>query len=102
MNQEIRQLTKDEAIAMAESKWWEKANHASIAAFQIMQDKLCCPFSIFHEAVEKALGRPVYTHEFGLNRAGLIEEMRGLREPPSLDDIIAMIPEEKRIVMKFT
>jgi len=26
---------------------------------------LCCSFSDFHEDVEKRIGRPVYTHEFG-------------------------------------
>jgi len=29
-----------------------------------------------HEAVEKALGRPVYTHEFGMNRQGLKDEIQ--------------------------
>lgn len=24
-----------------------------------------CPFSVFHEDVEKRLGRPVFTHQFG-------------------------------------
>ncbi|ADP02551.1 hypothetical protein [Cronobacter phage EspYZU12] len=26
---------------------------------------LCCPFNLFHEDVEKRLGRSVWTHEFG-------------------------------------
>lgn len=26
---------------------------------------LCVSFSVFHEDVEKRLGRPVFTHEFG-------------------------------------
>ena len=30
----------------------------------MFESKLCMPFSIFQEAVEKTLGRPVWTHEF--------------------------------------
>ena len=33
-------------------------------AFQLYEERLCMPFPLFHKAVEEALGRPVYTHEF--------------------------------------
>ena len=62
-------------------------------------DELCCPFDVFREAVEKSLGRPVFTHEFGLNYDGIVAEFLGEGEPPTLDEIIAMIPEDKRIVI---
>ena len=35
-----------------------------IVAFQLYEERLCMPFPLFHKAVEEALGRPVYTHEF--------------------------------------
>jgi hypothetical protein len=101
MNKEIRQLSKDEAITLAESKWWEKSNHQSIAAFQIMQDKLCCPFDVFHEAIEKTLGRPVFTHEFGMNWKRLADEVQGKVSAPTLTEIMDLIPADKRFVVKI-
>ncbi len=35
---------------------------------------LCSKFSQLHEAVELLLGRPVFTHEFGIDIAGLRQE----------------------------
>ena len=57
-------LTKDEAIALAESGWWKDKEPREIVRFQLFEDRLSMDFSAFHEAVEKALGRPVWTHEF--------------------------------------
>lgn len=71
-----------------------------IAEFQIEQDRLCVPFDVFHKAITEALGRPVYTHEFALNRDGLRKELRGEKEPPTLEEIINLIPEDKRIVIQ--
>lgn len=95
----MEQLTKEQAIAFAESKAWERMGHRARAKFQMAQDLLCMPFGVFHESVEKALGRPVFTHEFGLNRDGLLAELNDGAEPPSLREIIEMIPEEKRVVI---
>jgi hypothetical protein len=33
------------------------------------------PFDVFHEAVEKTIGRPVFTHEFGVNANGIRAEI---------------------------
>lgn len=57
-------MTREEAIAMANSAWWVGKTPIEIVRFQINEELLCVPFSIFHEAVEKVLDRPVYTHEF--------------------------------------
>lgn len=95
----MKQLTKEQAIKFLESKSWESMSNREIASFQLQQDLLCIPFSRFHEAVEKTLNRPVFTHEFGLNRQGLIDELLNGAEPPSLDEIINMIPEANRIVI---
>lgn len=35
-----------------------------------------CSFSIFHEDVEKRMGRPIFTHEFG--NKGMWEEIKEL------------------------
>ena len=71
-----------------------------IAEFQMEQERLCMPFDVFHKAITEVLGRPVYTHEFGLNRDGLLKELRGEKEPPTLEEIINLIPEDKRILIQ--
>lgn len=58
------------------------------------------PFDIFHEAIEKSLGRPVYTSEFELNYDSLCKEFLGEKNAPTIQEIIEMIPEEKRLVLK--
>lgn len=92
-------MTKEKAIALAESKFWEGMTHRQIAEFQMCEEKLCIPFSVFHEAVEKTLGRPVYTHEFGLNFQGLKDELFNGKPAPTLEEIINLIPEEKRLIV---
>lgn len=57
-------MTREEAIKMAGSHWYETQTAEEIVAFQLYEERLCMPFDLFHKAVETALGRPVYTHEF--------------------------------------
>ena len=57
-------MTKEEAIALHDSKFYETMSYKERAMFQMFEPLLCMPFSVFHEAVEKTLGRPVWTHEF--------------------------------------
>ena len=95
----MRQLTKEEAIAFYDSKVYENWTYRQIAEFQMEQDLLCVPFGVFHEAIEKTLGRPVFTHEFGLNREGLMKELHGEKEAPTFDEIVNLIPKEKRLVI---
>jgi hypothetical protein len=95
-----RQITREEAILIHDSKLWEDWTHRQRAEFQLTQRCLAMPFGVFHEAVEKALGRPVWTHEFGLNWAGLVRELRGDLPPPTMQEIIDLIPPEKLIVVE--
>ena len=92
-------MTKQEALALAKTKWWERKTHREISEFQLFEDKLCCPFGIFHEAIEKTLGRSVYTHEFGLNADGLKKELMGEKESPSFQEILDLIPKDKQVIM---
>jgi hypothetical protein len=94
-------MTKDAAVALYDSGFWKQMSHEEIAKFQIMEDRLCMPFEAFHEAIEKTLGRPVFTHEFGLNREGLIKELFHGAPAPTLEDIVNLIPEEKRILISI-
>lgn len=97
----MKQLTKEQAIAFCENRLYEGMTARQIAEFQMEQDRLCMPFDVFHKAITEALGRPVYTHEFALNRDGLRKELRGEKEPPTLEEIINLIPEDKRILIQL-
>lgn len=92
-------MTKDQAIKLAESGFWKTMTHRQIAEFQMMEPLLCMPFDVFHEAIEKTLGRDVYTAEFSMNYEGLKDELFKGKPAPSLADIINMIPEEKRPIV---
>ena len=92
-------IGKEKAIKLYYSKWWEGLSHRKIAEFQLFTAELSCPFDVFHEAVEKSLGRPVFTHEFGLNYDGICREFLGEKEPPTMNEILNLIPQEKLIVV---
>jgi hypothetical protein len=98
MNEEINQLTKEQAIAMAESKVWKDWTPQQIVDFQLFQKKLCMDFDTFHGAMEEVLKRPVYTHEFAYPE-NLKKEYLGEKQAPTLEEIISLIPAEKRIVI---
>lgn len=79
MNPDIkRQLTKQEAIEFHDSKDWERWTDSQIAYFQIHQEFLAIPFGKFQESVEKAVGHPVFTHEFA-KPDHLIKELDALK-----------------------
>lgn len=92
-------MTREETVALFKSCFWEPMSYRERAMFQLHEERLCMPFDVFHEAVEKALGRPVWTHEFALNLEGIRREPRGEAPAPSMAEIIALIPAEKRIVI---
>jgi len=96
----MEQLTEQQAIALAEGRWWKKVDLAEAARFQLYQDRLCMDFSAFHEGIEKLLDRPVWTHEFA-KIEGLRQESEGERPRPTLKEIIEIIPKGKRIVAFF-
>ena len=97
----MRQFTEEQAKAFYNNKCYEGMSYMDIAKFQIEQERLCVPFALFHEAMEKSLGRPVFTHEFALNRDGLQKELYGEKEPPTFEDICALIPKEKLMLIKL-
>jgi hypothetical protein len=92
-------ITKEKAIELGESHWWEFATQREIAEFQMDAQLMCCPFGVFHKAVEDTLGRPVFTHEFDMDWDGIKAEMAGEKPPPTMEQIINLIPEEKRIIV---
>jgi hypothetical protein len=98
-NNGVKQLTKEQAIVFSETKAWEVMDDSQKVGFQLFQERLCIPFDVFHEAITNVLGRPVYTHEFGLDYDGLVSEFLGDRCAPTIGDIMNLIPEEKRIII---
>ncbi len=94
------QLTTDQAIAFADSKVYENWTPKQIVDFQLFQKCLCMPFDKFHEAVEKVLDRPVFTHEFAFHDE-MVKEYLGEKDPPTLSEIINLIPKENRLILGF-
>lgn len=95
----MNQLTKAQAIAFGEAELWKAMSLQERAIFQMEQDMLCMPFGVFHEAVEKTLRRPVYTHEFALNRDGIRGELLNGDPAPTLQEVMALLPKSKRLIV---
>lgn len=92
------QLTREQAIEFGESDRWEPMSDEERARFGLTQRFLPIPFKVFHEAITKALGRDVWTHEFARMDL-LLDELDRHRMPPTWDEIAGLIPAEKRIVI---
>jgi len=90
-------MTKSEAIAKYDSKWWESATTKEIVDVQLYEQFLCCPFDVFHKAMGEALGRPVFTHEFAGQKA-LQEEYEGKREYDGILDSLERVAPGKSVV----
>ncbi len=94
----FRQLTKEQAVSLYESKFWEGMIDREIALFQLCAYTLCMPWDVFHSAIEKALGREVHSHEFkDENFDSLREELLGNQPPPTQQEILDLIPPSKII-----
>lgn len=94
----VEQLTSEEAAAFFDGGAWKTWTDDEVASFQLFQDCLALPFDRFHEAMTAVLKRDIFTHEFA-NQEALIAEYWGDRPAPSLAEILALIPEEKRIAI---
>lgn len=96
----MKELSREDAIFLGESRFWEPLTARERATFQLFQELLCMPFDVFHGAVEECLGRPVYTHEFSSsNMENVRREFLGERPAPTLEQVIALIPADKRVVI---
>lgn len=95
----MQKITKEQAIDLADSKFWEGMTSKEIAQFQMNTPNLCMPFGIFHKALEEALGRPVWTHELGMHADDIRKELNGEKCAPTFDEIISLIPEKKRLIV---
>lgn len=92
------QLTQEQAIEMAKNNFWKDWTPEQVVRFQLFQQRLCMDFSHFQKCVQDVLGRSVFTHEFGF-RDDLVKEYLGEKEAPSFEEIINLIPAEKRVAI---
>lgn len=92
------QLTKEQAIELYKSKEWEKWTPEQIVNFQLFQKRLCMDFPHFKKAMATVLNREIFTHEFS-NKEELVLEYLGEKEPPDIEEILNIIPAEKRLII---
>lgn len=57
-----------------DNHWWESEDKAMIGFYQLNENRLIVPFSVFQKGLEKLLDRPVLNSEMGINRNGLVRE----------------------------
>ena len=91
-------MTKEQALEIATDESWKPLTYRQRAELQLEGGRICMPMKVFHDAIEEALGRPVYVHEFGTNWEGLKAELAGEKEPPSLQEILDQIPGNKIVI----
>lgn len=94
-----KSIGRDAAIKLYESGWWKDKTAREVAEFQMHIAELCMPFGDFQMAVQGALGRPVWTHEFGLDMDGLLAELMGERPAPDFASILALLPPAEKVVV---
>lgn len=61
--------------------------------------RISVPLELVKARLCALVGRPVFTHEIGLAFEELIEEAKGARLEPPMEQILSLIPDEKRIVI---
>ena len=91
-------LTREQALALYDTSFWENLAYVECARFQLSEERLCMPFDVFLEAVERALGRRVSVGEIIESRR-LLSELSGDRRPMDVDELLSMLPADKRILM---
>ena len=96
----MRQLSEREAIDFYNAGIWRGWSLKEVARFQLFQRRVCVPSDLFHKAVGELLGRPVYNHEFA-DAERLRQEYLVNALPPTMDEIIAMLPEEKVVMVNM-
>ena len=79
-----KNMTKEEAIALASTKWWEELSVEEAFKAQAKSPLMAMPFDEFHRITELALGRPVWTHEFA-DIDSLLSELD--KETPKPEDL---------------
>lgn len=80
-----KQLTKKEAILIAEKNAYWHLTKPELAKLQLSQEKLFCDFGVFAEAIEYTVKHPVFTHQFVTCYDILLEEVCAVCTVPQED-----------------
>jgi hypothetical protein len=91
-----KSIGRERARALFAAGWWQGRTARQIARFQLFTVELCLPFAIFHRALEEALGRAIWIHEFGFGAEALAQELLGERDPPTLKETLSLLPPDVR------
>lgn len=94
-----KHMTQPEALKYAESGKWKDLSDFEKAGLGLYNQFLPLEFSEFHRALSVVLDRDVYTHEFGLNWPGLIDEYEGKCGNPTIEQVIDLLPKDKTIII---
>lgn len=94
----MSELTREQAVKIFDSGIWKDMTDEQKVKFQLFEERLCMPWSEFQMAVERVLGRPVWTHEFA-NWDALKKEYLGEKAAPTFEEIMNQIPAEKRLLI---
>lgn len=94
------ELTTGQAVQLSNSGWYEGKSAEEIVAMQLFEPRLIVPkFDIFHEAMEKALGIPVQTIEFGLGLDYLKNQF--MEKVENAEELIDKMEAEKQAFLKL-
>ena len=91
----MKQLNQKQAIYIADNNLTRNFTTVQKARFQLNQDLLCMEFSTFHGALEKAVGFPVWTHQFASKE--FVDELKSIVNnigEPDLDDFIQLFQKQ--------
>ncbi len=91
-------LTREQALALYDSRFWESLAYVERARFQLSEERLCMPFEVFIEAVERVLGRSVSVGEL-IDSRGLLAELTGEQQPLDVDELLSLVPARKRMLL---
>ncbi|MDX1514774.1 MAG: hypothetical protein R3174_13635 [Gammaproteobacteria bacterium] len=94
----INRLSRDQAVALYDSKFWRHLNMEERACFQLREERLCMPFAVFHQAVETCLQREVGAAEY-LRPRRLLRELSRDAAPPAKETILELVPANCRTLL---
>lgn len=90
-------MTREEAIALYKSKFWETMSPEDIVMFQMFEPEMCMPSAVYRKAVKEALKRDVQLHELGkLNRKKLEKEFLKEKKILSPEERLDLMPKVHR------
>ena len=84
-------MTKEEAIKIYETGWWEEIDLKIVVSFQLLSDRICMDFDDFLTGLNEVLGRVVNVHEL-YTKTKLLDEIYGIGNHPTHEELIKQIP----------